>query len=45
MTRHFRFVLLLAVVILVLPGLPGTVPDTHAEEAVTFRIASLAPAG
>ena len=37
--------LLLAVVLLVLPGLPGTVPDTHAEEAVTFRIASLAPAG
>jgi len=29
----------------VLVGLPGTVPSTRAEEAVTFRIASLAPAG
>jgi len=35
-------VLLLA---LVLVGLPGTVPSTRAEEAVTLRIASLAPAG
>ena len=26
-------------------GLPGTVPSTRAEEAVTLRIASLAPAG
>ena len=30
---------------LVLVGLPGTVPSTRAEEAVTLRIASLAPAG
>jgi TRAP-type transport system periplasmic protein len=29
----------------VLVGLPGTVPSTRAEEAVTLRIASLAPAG
>jgi TRAP-type C4-dicarboxylate transport system substrate-binding protein len=28
-----------------LVGLPGTVPSTQAEEAVTLRIASLAPAG
>jgi len=26
-------------------GLPGTVPSTRAEEAITLRIASLAPAG
>ena len=29
----------------VLVGLPGTAPTTRAEEAVTLRIASLAPAG
>jgi len=40
--RYFPFVLLLAVVLV---GLPGTVPSTRAEEAITLRIASLAPAG
>jgi len=35
-------VLLLAVVLV---GLPGTVPSTRADEAITLRIASLAPAG
>jgi len=40
--RYFPFVFLLA---LVLVGLPGTVPSTRAEEAITLRIASLAPAG
>jgi TRAP-type C4-dicarboxylate transport system substrate-binding protein len=40
--RHFPFVLLLGLALL---GLPGTVPSTRAEEAVTLRIASLAPAG
>jgi len=34
---------LLLVVVLV--GLPGTVPSTRADEAITLRIASLAPAG
>ena len=34
--------LLLAVVLV---GLPGTVPSTRADEAITLRIASLAPAG
>jgi len=34
--------LLLALMLL---GLPGSVPSSSAEEAVTFRIASLAPAG
>ncbi|MFA9412566.1 MAG: TRAP transporter substrate-binding protein DctP [Deltaproteobacteria bacterium] len=42
MNRYFPFVLLLA---LVLIGLPGTVPSTRAEEAIMLRIASLAPAG
>ncbi|MBW2687559.1 MAG: TRAP transporter substrate-binding protein DctP [Deltaproteobacteria bacterium] len=42
MNRYFPFVFLLA---LVLVGLPGTVPSTRAEEAITLRIASLAPAG
>jgi TRAP-type C4-dicarboxylate transport system substrate-binding protein len=40
--RHLAFVLLLGLALL---GLPGTVPSTRAEEAVTLRIASLAPAG
>jgi TRAP-type C4-dicarboxylate transport system substrate-binding protein len=40
--HHFPFVVLLALAFL---GLPGTVPATKAEEAVTLRIASLAPAG
>lgn len=40
--RHFPFVLLLALVLL---GLPGSVPSSSADEAVTLRIASLAPAG
>jgi TRAP-type C4-dicarboxylate transport system substrate-binding protein len=35
-------VLLLAAILV---GLPGTVPSTQAEEAITLRIASLAPAG
>ena len=42
MKRHFPFVVLLA---LAFVALPGTVPTTQAEEAVTLRIASLAPAG
>jgi len=40
--RHFPFVLLLAAALV---ALPGTVPTTHADEAITLRIASLAPAG
>jgi len=40
--RYFLFVVLLAVVLV---GLPGSVPSSRAEEAITFRIASLAPAG
>jgi len=40
--RYSSFVLLLAVVLV---GLPGTVPSTRADEAITLRIASLAPAG
>jgi len=40
--KHFPFVLLLAVFLV---GLPGTLPSTRADEAITLRIASLAPAG
>jgi TRAP-type C4-dicarboxylate transport system substrate-binding protein len=40
--RYFPFVLLLAALLV---ELPGTVPSTRAEDAFTFRIASLAPAG
>jgi TRAP-type C4-dicarboxylate transport system substrate-binding protein len=40
--RYFPFVLLLAAILV---GLPGTVSSSGAEEAVTLRIASLAPAG
>ena len=42
MNRYFPFVLLLA---LVLVGLPGTATSSRADEAITLRIASLAPAG
>ena len=42
MSKYFPFVLLAA---LILVGMPGTVPNTRAEETVTLRIASLAPAG
>ena len=42
MNRHFPFVLLLA---LVLFGLSDSVPNSSADEAITLRIASLAPAG
>jgi TRAP-type C4-dicarboxylate transport system substrate-binding protein len=41
-SKYFPFVLLAA---LILVGMPGTVPNTRAEETVTLRIASLAPAG
>jgi len=40
--KHFRLVLLLAAILV---GLPGTVSSIRAEEAITLRIASLAPAG
>jgi TRAP-type C4-dicarboxylate transport system substrate-binding protein len=40
--KYFPLVLLAA---LILVGFPGTVPGTRGEEAVTLRIASLAPAG
>jgi TRAP-type C4-dicarboxylate transport system substrate-binding protein len=40
--RYFPFVLLFAVVLV---GLPGTVPSSRADEAITLRIASIAPAG
>jgi TRAP-type C4-dicarboxylate transport system substrate-binding protein len=39
---NFPLVSLLAALLV---GLPGTVPSTRAEEAITLRIASLAPAG
>lgn len=42
MNRQLLLVLSLATVLV---GLPGSVPSTRAEEAVTLRIASLAPAG
>lgn len=42
MNRYFPFVLLLA---LVLVGFPGTATSSRADEAITLRIASLAPAG
>ena len=42
MNKYFPLVLLAA---LILVGFPGTVPGTRGEEAVTLRIASLAPAG
>ena len=42
MNKHFRLVLLLAAILV---GLPGTVSSIRAEEAITLRIASLAPAG
>jgi TRAP-type C4-dicarboxylate transport system substrate-binding protein len=41
-SRYFPSVLLLAAALV---ALPGSVPTTRAEEAVTLRIASLAPAG
>lgn len=42
MNRYFSLVLLLA---FILVGFPGSVPTTRAEEPITLRIASLAPAG
>ncbi len=42
MNRYFLFVVILAGLLV---GLPGSVPSSRAEEGITFRIASLAPAG